>query len=117
MPDRDAARLLEIEIAIGQIQRFIAGFDEPAFLRDDRTAAAVAMHLIVVGESARALSEATQSEAPEIPWALVIGLRNRIAHGYQNIDRATMWAITQSHLPPLGAAVRRLLDARGEPPP
>lgn len=90
MPDRNAALLLEIETAIGYIESFIVGFDEASFLVDSRTSAAVAMYLIVVGESARALSPDAQSEAPEIPWTQVIGLRNRIAHGYQTIDRAAI---------------------------
>ena len=116
MPDRDAALLLEIETAAGHIEGFVSGFDEVSFLADMRTGAAVGMYLIVIGESARGLSVQAQSEAPEIPWPQIIGLRNRIAHGYQSIDRSTIWAIVQSHLPPLRAAARRMLEARGEPP-
>ncbi|MEQ1618770.1 MAG: HepT-like ribonuclease domain-containing protein [Terricaulis sp.] len=117
MRDRDAALLLEIETAIRYIESFIASLDEQSFLQDSRTSAAVAMYLIVVGESARTLGAEAISEAPEIPWPQVIALRNRIAHGYQTIDRAAIWAITQAHLPPLRLAVRRMLSARGEPPP
>jgi len=115
-PDRDAALLLEIESAIGHIESFVAGFDALSFQGDNRTSAAVAMYLIVIGESARSLSDQTRSEAPEIPWPQIIALRNRIAHGYQTIDRTAMWAITQEHLPPLRAAMRRMLASRGEPP-
>lgn len=117
MPDRDAALLLEIETAAEFIESFVVGFDEASFLNDSRTSAAVAMYLIVIGESARALSDSAQSEAPDIPWPQVVSLRNRIAHGYQTIDRAAIWAIAKAHLPPLRLAVRRLLAARGEPPP
>jgi uncharacterized protein with HEPN domain len=117
MPDRDEALLLEIETAAGYIENFVAGFDEASFRGDDRTSAAVAMHLIVIGESARMISHKARSEAPEVPWTQVTALRNRIAHGYQTIDRAAIWAIVQTHLPPLRAAVRRMLIARGEPPP
>lgn len=117
MPDRDAALLLEIETATGFIESFVAGFDAEAFLADSRTSAAVAMYLIVIGESGRALSATAQEEAPEIPWSQVVALRNRIAHGYQSIDRLAIWTIVQTHIPPLRAAARRLLNARGEPPP
>lgn len=72
------------------------------------------MYLIVIGESARALDVATLGEAPEIPWAQIVSLRNRIAHGYQSIDRATIWAIVQTHLQPLRVAVQRMLASRGE---
>ena len=114
MPDRDAARLLEIETAIGYISSFVEGLDEATFLTDSRTSAAVAMYLIVIGESARTLSDSTQGEAPEIPWPQIVALRNRIAHGYQTIDRAAIWAIATTQLAPLRAAVLRMLASRGE---
>jgi len=44
MPDRDAAFLVEIETAIGYIESFVAGFDEPSFVADSRTSATVAMY-------------------------------------------------------------------------
>jgi uncharacterized protein with HEPN domain len=114
MPDRDAARLLEIATSVDYIDSFVTGLDEATFLADSRTSAAVAMYLIVIGESARALSDATQNEAPEIPWPQIIALRNRIAHGYQTIDRAAIWSIATTQLAPLDTAVRRMLAARGE---
>ncbi|PZO47868.1 MAG: hypothetical protein DCF16_17175 [Alphaproteobacteria bacterium] len=117
MPDRDAALLLEIETAAQYIDAFIIGFEETTFLADSRTSAAVAMYLIVIGESARAISESARSEAPEIPWSQIVALRNRIAHGYQSIDRPAIWAIATSDVPMLRAAVRRMLAARGEGEP
>lgn len=117
MPDRDPALLLEIETAAAHIGSFVAGLDEATFLTDSRTSAAVSMYLIVIGESARQLSAKAQGEAPEVPWTQVTALRNRIAHGYQSIDRAAIWAIVQTHLPILRVAVRRMLAARGEAPP
>ena len=116
MLERDAAYLLQIDTAIAYIETFVAGFDEASFLKDSRTSAAVSMYLIVIGESANGLSASARGEAPEIPWPQVIALRNRIAHGYQTIDRAAIWTITQTHLPPLRTAARRLLGARGELP-
>lgn len=114
MPDRDAALLLEIETAANYIENFIDGLDLATFLADSRTSAAVAMYLIVIGESARSISAKAQSEAPEIPWQQIIALRNRIAHGYQTIDRSAIWSIAITDLPPLRAAVRQMLTARGE---
>lgn len=117
MPDRSAAFLLEIEEAIQHIGSFVETVDQAAFLTDRKTSAAVAMYLLVIGESAGKLSEEVRDEAPEIPWVNVVSLRNRIAHGYSSIDRAAIWRIVGEHLPTLKIAVRRLLAARGEPPP
>ncbi|MBY0565364.1 MAG: DUF86 domain-containing protein [Hyphomonadaceae bacterium] len=114
MPDADTAWLVEVEDAIGKIKTFTRGYDEARFLADERTCAATAMYLLVIGEAARRLSFATQNEAPEIPWPVVVSLRNRIAHGYKSIDHQTVWAIVAHHLPPLETAVRRMLTSRGE---
>ena len=116
MPDRDTARLIEIATAAGYIETFVTGLDEATFLGDSRTSAAVAMYLIVIGESARALSDATQGEAPEIPWPQIVALRNRIAHGYQTIDRSAIWTIATTQLASLVVSVHRMLAARGEAP-
>jgi len=114
MPDHSAALLLEIETAIQYIESFIIGFDEPSFLADSRTSAAVAMYLIVIGEAAGGLPVEVRGEATEIPWPSIVSLRNRIAHGYKSIDRVAIWDIAQNHWPTLKWAVRRMLATRGE---
>lgn len=114
MPDGSAAWLVEIEDAISNISAFTSGLDQQTFVADVRTCAATAMFLVVIGEAARRLPAAVQDEAPEIPWPVIVSLRNRIAHGYRSIDHNIVWGIVQAHLPPLQAATRRMLAARGE---
>lgn len=113
-PDRDAAWLVEIDTAIRTIGEYTQNFDENAFLTHRLVNDAAAMQLIVIGEAAGNLSEEAKNEAPEIPWRRIIALRNRIAHGYRHIDHRVIWGIIHGHLPPLAAAVRRMLKARGE---
>jgi uncharacterized protein with HEPN domain len=113
-PDPDAAWLVEIQSAIDMINSFCAGIDRAAFVADARTSAAVAMYLLVIGEAARRLPNAVQQEAPEVPWPLIVSLRNRIAHGYSSIDRGIVWSIVEGHLPVLKSAADRMLTARGE---
>jgi uncharacterized protein with HEPN domain len=114
MPDREAAWLVEIESAIVSIESFTAGFEKQNFLADERTCAATAMFLVVIGEAARRLPPAARAEAPEIPWPLIVSLRNRIVHGYASIDHEICWSIVQDYLPVLSVAARRMLAARGE---
>jgi uncharacterized protein with HEPN domain len=75
-------------------------FDE--FLADLRTQRAVVMCLMIVGEAAsRILSEHSDfaQRHPGIPWRGVRGMRNRIAHGYFDIDLAVVWRTVQAELP------------------
>jgi uncharacterized protein with HEPN domain len=45
----------------------------------------------IVGEAANRVSKATQAEFPEIPWQPIIGMRNRLIHGYDVIDVDVVW--------------------------
>ena len=63
----------------------------------------------VTGEAANRVSDATQSRMPEIPWRRIIGMRNRLAHRYDNIDYDTLWDVGTIHLITLRENVRLLL--------
>lgn len=114
MLDPDTAWLVEIDNAIDQIGTFVSGYDKARFLADERTCAATAMYLLVIGEAARCLSHAARTEAPDIPWPLIVSLRHRIAHGYKSIDHQIVWDIVERHLAPLQAVVKSMLKRRGE---
>lgn len=62
------------------------------------------MSLIDIGEAATKIMggnvEFTQSH-PEVPWRSMRGMRNRIAHGYFDIDLEVVWETTQQWLPEL----------------
>jgi uncharacterized protein with HEPN domain len=55
----------------------------------------------IVGEAATRVSPEFQAAHPDIPWAQVIGLRNRLIHGYDAIDFDILWPIVTHDLPPL----------------
>jgi uncharacterized protein with HEPN domain len=65
--------------------------------------------LEIVGEAAARLSEETRRRCPQIPWADIIGLRNRLIHGYDVVDFDILWDIVQDDLPPLVAQLRKTL--------
>lgn len=73
------------------------------------------MSLMIIGEAAaRAIEKAPDFVAahPEIPWFAMRGLRNRIAHGYLQVDMEIVWQTTQSALPQLITQLNAL-DAAG----
>ena len=83
---KDEHYLGHIADACSQIEEYIAGCDKEAFLEDRKTQDAVARQLEVVGEASRQISTAFKESHPEIPWHAIIGMRNRIAHDYLNVD-------------------------------
>ena len=56
--------------------------------------------LEVVGEAATRVSEATRRAHPQIAWAEIAGLRNRLVHGYDDVDFDILWDIIQLGLTP-----------------
>ena len=57
--------------------------------------------LEIVGEAAGRLTKETQDVYPEIPWAQIVSLRNRLIHGYDEVDFDILWDIIRWDLPPL----------------
>lgn len=49
--------------------------------------------LEVVGEAANRIPRSEQKNYPDIPWSQIISLRNRIIHGYNQIDHSVVWRI------------------------
>ena len=71
----------------------------------------------VLGEAANRVSDATQRETPEIAWRRIIGMRNHLAHKYDDVSYEILWRAAQEHVPDLIADLRRLLPDDFAPAP
>ncbi|MFT3812227.1 MAG: DUF86 domain-containing protein [Acidovorax sp.] len=92
---------------------FMAGLAKEDFLKDKRTQQAVIMSLIILGEAATKVMDSHAAFAQThstVPWRSMRGMRNRIAHGYFDINLDVVWNTVQTALPELLdqlSAVRR----------
>jgi uncharacterized protein with HEPN domain len=83
---------------------FVEGLSKEQFLADKRTQQAVIMSLVIIGEAATKIMDLYPefaSKHPEVPWRSMRGMRNRIAHGYFEINLDTVWETVQTGLPGL----------------
>lgn len=64
----------------------------------------------IVGEAANRASQPTQARHPEIPWLQIIGMRNRLVHGYDVIDFDLLWDTITTDLPPLIEALHKIVE-------
>ena len=81
--------LEHIQRAAADVCSFVEGLAKDDFLTDKRTQQAVIMSLIIIGEAATKVMEGYAMFAqahPEVPWRNMRGMRNRMAHGYFDID-------------------------------
>ncbi len=90
---------------------YVEGMAKVEFLADRRTQQAVILNLITIGEAAaRMVNEYPEFAAshPDVPWAQMRGMRNRMAHGYFDINLDTVWETVQTSLPNLEATLRKI---------
>lgn len=105
MSRRDEQRLEDILAAIDAIGDHLGR----GTLDDGLVFDAVRVRLIEIGEAVRAISPEMLNREPEVPWVDVAGMRNHLAHRYFDTAHAIVQATIDHDLPPLTAAVRRLL--------
>lgn len=96
--------------AIRLARSYVEDLTKDAFLADTKTQQAVILNIVIIGEAATQLvAEYPEFAAryPLIPWKQMRGMRNRMAHGYFEIDLNIVWDTIQTSLPELE---RQLLD-------
>ena len=101
MKSRDRELILRILRYTRDIRAYIAGVDSGAFMQDGKTISACAFTLGQIGELVKSIDASLQEKYPEIPWKSMKGLRNRIVHEYENVDRTVLWGIVSKSIPEL----------------
>ena len=74
----------------------------PKVLKQERMLELALIRLVeIVGEAAGRVSRSGQAKVPDIPWREVIGMRNRLIHGYDSVDLNILWDTVELDFPPL----------------
>ena len=68
----------------------------------------------IVGEAASRVTQAERHRIVGIPWQDIIGMRNRIVHGYDAVDFDILWDVIDLHVPPLIAELGPILEDTDE---
>lgn len=65
----------------------------------------------IVGEAASRTPLEERAQHNDIPWAQIVGLRNRLIHGYDSVDFEILWQIVNSDLPNLIAKLEQIVSS------
>lgn len=117
MPPEAAKRLLDAWLACGAIADFTARMDFAQFAASALVRSAVERQFEIIGESlgrAGQVAPVLIERIPDIPR--IVGLRNRLIHGYDTVDEQIVWDIVQTKLPALRASLAVELANAGYPP-
>lgn len=112
---RDLAVVLDIVLACRDVESFLAGVGHDEFIEEEpddevrKTRYAVFHQLLVIGEATKRLSDAFRSSHSQIPWRGMAGLRDRLIHGYDQVDADRVWQIATSEVPVLRAQLEPML--------
>jgi uncharacterized protein with HEPN domain len=100
MPSRSwQFRIDDIIEAINKIERYTYGIDFASWQNDEKTVDAVIRNLEVIGEAASRLPIEIQEQYKDVPWGIMKGIRNILAHEYFGTDLEIVWKTIKEDLP------------------
>ncbi|MBN2034539.1 MAG: DUF86 domain-containing protein [Deltaproteobacteria bacterium] len=97
----DIACLKHIIAAAGKAVSFVEGKTRKDLDADEMLALSLVRLLEIIGEAANGVSSAFQNRFAQIPWRKMRGLRNRLIHGYFDVNLDILWVTILKDLPPL----------------
>ena len=107
LPDR--VRLLHMRDATEQALEYCSARVRADLDSDRMLMLALTRLLEIIGEAAKNVSAPTRALAPAVPWAEIAGTRDRIAHGYFDVNLDIVWEILTIDLPRLLPELNQLI--------
>ncbi len=99
--------------AMEKAQAFTAGIDYARFEDDVRTVYAVIRALEIIGEAVKRLPADFRERYPSIPWKDMAGMRDKIIHGYDEVDLRIVWKVVKEDIPALKPRLQQILREHG----
>ena len=104
-------RLNHIQDSTEKILRYVRGMDFDTFSEDEIRIDAVIRNFEIIGEAVRYIPDEFKASHPHIDWQDMANMRNRLIHGYSDINLDTIWSTIANDLPPLLSSIRELIES------
>ena len=105
----DDLTIQELLGVIANIESYVIGRTREHLETEKMLKDAILMSLIVIGETTKRLSPETKSMFPDIDWSGITGIRNRIAHGYFDVDLDLVWIVVTVEIPGLKRVLTKIV--------
>lgn len=90
--------------------QFVRDIDFQVFSKNEEKVFAVIRALEIIGEAAKNIPKSIRGRYQEIPWEDIVGMRNKVIHGYFGVDIEVIWKTVQEDLPLLQATLTRIFE-------
>ena len=97
---RELAYLKDILKAADELLEFVATADESSFLASKFEQSFVCHRFVIIGEAANSIPAEMRARYPQVPWARIVSLRNRLVHDYFDLDLPLIWNLATTQLVP-----------------
>ena len=104
----DAATLEDLIEACSKIVRFMEGVAESDFYGDELLVSAINFQISILGEAVKRLSMELRTRYSDVPWQRIAGMRDRLIHGYDDIDFLEVWKTATMNVPRLMEQLRQI---------
>ncbi len=101
MQKNDLVRLHHMLDAAKEIISFTANKTRSSLDTDRKLVLALVKSVEIIGEAAAHITEESREILSQVPWANIVGMRNRLIHAYFDIDLDILWKTITEDLPPL----------------
>jgi uncharacterized protein with HEPN domain len=97
--------------AIKDIESFLQNKTIAEFEHERITYLAVIKSFEILGEAAHHVHGSIKTKYNEIPWRTIKDFRNRLSHGYFDVDHEIIWKAAKNSAPKLKLQLQKILDS------
>ena len=113
--DRTPALVADMLAACNELRSIAAGSPLHVLVQDRLRCLATEKLFINLGEAARRVAAEAAAGVPGVPWGRIIGLRNILAHGYEQIDHEVLFRTVADEIPQVAEALEHWLTSQPSP--
>lgn len=109
----DKDRLQHILDAIAKVERYIQDVDAARFIANEEKVDAVVRNVEIVGEAVSTLSRELKAAHPNVEWRFASAMRNRLIHGYFEVDPQIVWSTIKNDIPKFKNEIIKIIEELG----
>ena len=106
----DRIRLQHMLDGALEIQQYVQSSVREDLDRDRKLVHSLVRLLEIIGEAASQVSDELHEDILEIPWMVMIGMRNRLIHAYFAINLDVIWSTSTEDIPSLITELKKVLE-------